>query len=89
MNQSARKEYFEQNPALDAIYETVDGLLFKTESEANSWNGTKVTTLNREDYINEADEPVLHVVTAADLNNASSVAETFGAKEGDTISLQP
>lgn len=88
MNQSARKEYFEQNAALAQCFETVDGILFKTEAEANAWNSADVTTWNRADFINEDTAPVQHKVTNADLADASSIAETFGANAGEIVLLQ-
>ena len=89
MNQSARKEFFEQHPDAAQIFETVDGVLFDTIAKANNWNGSGYTTLDRADYITEATAPVAHTVTEADLKAASSVAEIYDAKVGDEIQMAP
>ena len=93
MNDSSIKDYFRTYPTLTECFETYDGILFPTEDAADAWVSDRsdktVTMHSKADFINEETEAVEHTVTKADLASASSVAETFGKKEGETVLLQP
>jgi hypothetical protein len=89
MNTYAVKQFFESNTDITECFETSDGVLFKTEDEANAWaegkRGMTVSTHTRPDPV--ALNLVDYVVTEQDLITNPALAEE-GIKPGDVIQVE-